>query len=199
MNLKIIGQLAGVAVLTAGLAGCMDITSEIEILSETNARVTTTTVIAAELYADSSGGESTFCKDEGASLTENEDGSATCVEVVEGTFAEIQEAGAEASGSGSYEVVSPGIVKVSFSSAELRGEASGGDGEEEADEQTKAMMAAFFDGHSATLRVKGKEILTTNMTVIDDGAAAEVIVPFTDLINGTDGLPETLFATVRVD
>ena len=198
MNLKIIGQLAGVAVLTAGLAGCMDITSEIEILSETNARVTTTTVIAAELYADSSGGESTFCKEEGAVLTENEDGSATCVEVVEGTFAEIQEAGAEASGSGSYEVVSPGVVKVSFSAAELRGEASGGDGEE-ADEQTKAMMAAFFDGHSATLRVKGQEILTTNMTVVDDGTAAELVVPFTDLINGTDSLPETLFATVRVD
>ena len=35
MNLKILGRLAGVLALTAGLAGCIDMTAELEVTSDT--------------------------------------------------------------------------------------------------------------------------------------------------------------------
>ena len=202
MNMRIIGQLAGVAVLTIGLAGCMDITSDVEILSETDGRITTTSVMSAEIYAMTTSGMAAateegetdgFCNEEGATLTENADGSATCVVVVEGTFEELSEG--DEGGGAVYEVVSPGVVKVSFSTESMKGELGAND---EDDEQTKAMMLAFFEGHAITIRVRGKEVLDTNMTRAGDGAA-EVVIPFVDLINGTLEMPDTLYATVQTD
>jgi hypothetical protein len=206
MNLKTIGQIAGVLALTVGLAGCMDVTMDVEILSDTNGKVTTTSVMGADFYAMAKAGmgaaeggegaaapaEDGFCQEEGATLTENADGSATCVMVVEGTFAELktgEDDGAK------FEVVSPGVVKVSFSTEDMKGEL----GTEGQDEETKAMMQAFFEGHAITIRIKGNEIVETNMTKSADGKSAEIVIPFLDLINGTVDLPPELSATVKTN
>lgn len=198
MTLNLIGRIAGVLALTVGLAGCMDVTMEIDVQSETNGKATTTSVMGADIYGmmksseGSEGGSNDFCKEEGATLTENADGSATCVLVVEGPFAELNGADAKDDGA-KFEVVSPGVVKVSFSTEDMKGEL----GTEGQDAETKAMMEQFFEGHSITIRIKGKEILDTNMT--KTGNSAEVVIPFLDLINGKVDLPPELYATVKVN
>lgn len=199
MSLNLFGRVAGILALTAGLAGCMDVTMEIDVQTETTGKSTTTSVMGADIYAmvkSGAGSEGSdddgFCKEAGATLTENADGSATCVLVVEGPFAELN--GKEAKDDGAkFEVVSPGVVKVSFTTEDMKGEL-GTDGQ---DEETKAMMVQFFEGHAITIRIKGKEILDTNMQ--KTGNAAEIVIPFLDLINGTVDLPPELYATVKVN
>ncbi len=196
MTLKLFGRLAGAVALTMGLAGCMDVSMEIDVTSETGGTMTTISTMGADVYSMVKAGASSeeagegFCQEEGATLVENADGSATCTLIVEGDFAKI--AGEDEDGA-KFEVVSPGVVKVSFSTESMKGEL----GATEEDEQTKAMMQQFFEGHAITIRVKGKEVLDTNMERKD--GAAEKVIPFLDLINGTTNLPAELYATVRVN
>jgi hypothetical protein len=198
MTFKLLSRLAGAIALTVGLAGCMDVTMEMDILSETTGKATTTSVMAADVYAMMKAGASSednsegFCEETGATLTENADGSATCVIIVEGAFDKLANAGTD--DGAKFEVVSPGVVKVSFSTAEMKGQVGADDSQ---DEETKAMMQQFFEGHAITLRIKGKEVLDTNMTKTANGA--EVVIPFLDLINGTVDLPPELYATVKVN
>lgn len=198
MSLNILGKVAGILALTVGLAGCMDVTMEIDVQSETTGKATTTSVMSADVYgmmkAGASGEDSDsegFCDEEGATLTENADGSATCVLVAEGPFSELKDD--DGDDGAKFEVVSPGVVKVSFTTEDMKGEL-GTDGQ---DAETKAMMEQFFDGHSITIRIKGREVIDTNMT--KNGNAAEIVIPFMDLINGTVDLPTELYATVKVN
>jgi len=199
MTFNIIGRVAGVVALTVGLAGCMDVTMEVDVLSETTGKATTTMVMGADFYAMAKSGMGAegesegFCEEEGAVLTENPDGSATCVVVKEGTFADLElgeDDGAK------IEVVSPGVVKISFTTADMQDDLGG---EEATDEETKAMMAALFADRTVTLRIKGKEITDSNMTVSADKTSAEVVIPFLDLLNGTTELPPELYATVKTN
>jgi len=201
MSLNILGKVAGILALTVGLAGCMDVTMEIDVQTETTGKMTTTSVMGADVYAmmkagagSDDSGDDGFCKEAGATLTENADGSATCLLVVEGPFAELNDADAKDDGA-KFEVVSPGVVKVSFTTEDMKGEL----GTEGQDEETKAMMQQFFEGHSITIRIKGKEVVDTNMTKAGDGKSAEIVIPFLDLINGTVELPPELYATVKVN
>jgi hypothetical protein len=209
MNLRILGQLAGALALTVGLAGCMDVTMELEVLDETNGRMVTTATVGADIYpmlkagmaqgaagADGTAapaGENDFCKEAGDVLTENADGSATCVSTKEGTLASL----GEGDDAPKFEVVSPGVVKVSFSTEQMKGELGA---DETMDEETKAMMQAFFEGHNITIRIKGKEVTATEgMTLSADKTSAEIAIPFLDLINGTVDLPPALSATVKTN
>lgn len=199
MNIKIIGQLAGAALLGLAVTGCVDVTMDIEVLSETNGRATTTMSMASDFYAMAKAGaaqddgEGTgFCDEEGAVLTENDDGSATCTMVSEGTFEELRTGDGDESVK--FEVVGPGLVRASLSTAEMSNEVTGG---EEQDAQTKAMMEALFEGHNITIRISGQEIVDTNMTVAADRQSAEIAIPFLDLMQGTADLPDEIFATVK--
>jgi hypothetical protein len=201
MNLKYFGQLAGAVALTVGLAGCMDVTMDVAIQSETTGKATTTMTMGADFYAMAKAGmasenaEGGFCEEEGAVLTENPDGSATCTMVSEGTFDQLK-TGGEGDDGAKFEVVGPGLVKATFSTAEMSGEVGGG---EEQDEETKAMMQAFFEGHFVTLKVSGNEIVETNMTIADDKKSAEQKMPFLELINNTANLPAELYAIVKTN
>ncbi len=197
MKLQVLGRLAGALALTVGLAGCIDMTMDVEVLSETEARATTTSTMGADFYAmakagaageDSSEG---FCEEDGSELTENADGSATCVLTVEGKFADL---GLGEDNSASFTVVGPGLVRVAFKTEDMKTEL----GTEEQDAQTKAMMQSFFEGHAITLRIGGRDVTETNMTLAGDRKSAETVIPFLDLINGTLALPDELFAVVRV-
>ena len=198
MNRQIIGRLAGVLALTLGLAGCMDMTGEIEVLNDTTGKATTTTTIGAEFYPmikqmAAEGGKSDFCKEEGASLVENADGSATCTLVVEGDLDSLKGKDGPTEDA-TITVVSPGVVRVAFKTEGMAGQLSDGQ-----DEQTAAMMKTYFEGHAATLRIKGREITDTNMTLSNDRTSAEIVIPFLDLINGTVKLPAELYAVVRTN
>ena len=203
MTLKTISRLAGILLLSAGLAGCIDMTAEVEVLSETTGKATTTMTMGAEFYPmlkqmAASGGENAkpddgFCKEEGDVLTENADGSATCVSVKEGELAKLTEEDGPNKDS-SFTVVSPGVVRVAFKTDEMSTQLSEGTGGEQ-DAQTAAMMKTYFEGHTATIRIKGKKILETNMTKVGDNAA-ETVIQFTDLLDGKANLPAELFAVV---
>ncbi|MDB5540972.1 MAG: hypothetical protein JWQ89_2699 [Devosia sp.] len=201
MSLKTIARLAGVLALSAALAGCIDMTAEIDVQSETTGKATTTMTMGADFYPmikqmadagdDAATSSDAFCKDGGDVLTENADGSATCTSVKEGELATLtSEDGPNEDAS--FTVVSPGVVRVAFKTGEMSSQITQG---EEQDAQTAAMMKAYFEGHTATIRIKGKRILDTNMTKLGDNGA-EVVLKFTELLDGTAQLPPEYFAVV---
>ncbi len=206
MTLKTIGRLAGVLLLGASLAGCMDVTAEVEVLSDTTGKATTTMTIGSEFYpmikqmreAAEAGGEdedsssdTDFCNEEGDVLTENADGGATCTSVKQGPLTEITADEDGVSEDTVFTVVSPGVVRVAFKTNEMKSQVTQG----EEDAQAAAMMKTYFEGHSATIRIKGKRIVETNMTKVGDNAA-ETVIPFTDLLDGKSDLPDELYAVV---
>ena len=199
MNLRTLGRAAGVVALTGMLAGCIDMTAEIDVLSETTGKATTTMTMGAEFYpmikqmaeaapeGDASDG---FCVEEGDVLTENADGSATCVSVKEGELTTLS--GAEGpSEDATFTVVSPGVVRVAFATENMSSQVTEGQ-----DEETAQMMKAYLDGHNVTIRIKGNKVIDTNMTLSGDGKSAEIVIPFLGLIDGTANLPKELFAVV---
>lgn len=205
MNFHPIGRLAGALALTVALAGCIDVSMDIEVLSETTGRAVTTSTMGADIYPmikagaaseDASTSEG-FCEEENGVLTENADGSATCVVTVEGEFAALMDG--EEDGA-TFTTVSPGVVRVAFKTEDIEGSLNETTGEqEEMDAETKAMMVAFFEGHSITIRIRGKAITDTNMTLSADGKSAETVIPFLDIINGEVELPDELYAAVSTN
>lgn len=204
MNFGILGRVAGIVVLTAGLAGCIDMTMDITVTSDTTAKTTVTQTMGADIYAmikasEAQSGDAaasdaeSFCKEEGSSLTENADGSATCVIASEGAFADLKFD--DDNSKPTFTLVSPGVVRIAIPTKDF----SGSLGTDDADEQTKAMMKQFFEGHALTIRLGGKQVTETNMTLSADKTSAEIVIPFLDLMNGTVKLPEELFAVVKTN
>lgn len=207
MKLNPIARLAGILALTAALAGCMDVTAEIDVTSETTGKATTVMTMGAEFYpmikqmkeAAKAGGDQAattedvnFCNDEGDVLTENADGSATCTSVKEGNLTDITSDTDGPDKDTVFTVVSPGVVRVAFKTSGMKSQVTQG---EEQDEQTTQMLKAYFEGHNATIRIKGKKIIETNMDTAPDGAA-EKVIPFAQLLDGSVDLPEELYAVV---
>lgn len=197
MSLKTLGKLAATLVLGAALTGCIDADVTVEITSATTAKATLTQIMSADIYAmvamsADSGEENgdSFCAE--GELTENADGSATCVVTEEGAFAELSMGKGE--GAMVFTSAGPGLVRVALPTAEMKAEIGADD---EMDEETRQMVEAFFTGHSITIRLSGAEVVDTNMTLAADRRSAETVLPFLDLINGTAELPEELFAVVR--
>ena len=197
MNFNLFGRIAGAVALTVALTGCIDVTMDLEIQNETTGKATMTSVMGKDFYAMvKAGAESEtadsegFCKEEGSVLTELADGSAECVQTTEGPFADLK-LGDDDVGA-TYTVVSPGVVRVAFKTDDMKSEV----GSDAQDEETKAMMTAFFEGHFITMRIHGKKVTDTNMTLSTDGTSAETKIPFLDLINGTVELPPEFYAVV---
>lgn len=198
MRLKTIAKLAGTLMLGAALAACVDGTVEIAVTGENTAKATITQVMGADFYAmvkmSAEQGEAIaddFCGE--GELTEHEDGSATCVLVKQGTFAELMNLSGDANGPTLVEVA-PGLVRVGLPSAGMVGELSA---REKMDAQTKQMLEAYFTGRTVTLNISGAEVIETNMDISKDKKSAASAFPFLDLIKGADDLPEEFFAVVR--
>ena len=214
MNYKFLGRLAGVVgalAITAGLAGCMDVNAEIEVLSATAGKATTSMTIGADFYpmikqmaasGDASTKSEPFCGKEGEKLTENADGSATCVTVKEGELATLT-AGEDGgpSDDASFTEVSPGVIRVAFKTSEMKSQvAEGAGGGAETDkaqaDQALAMIKPYFEGHKISITIKGKKITETNMTASGDNTSATTEIPFNDLLDGKATVPDELYAIV---
>jgi hypothetical protein len=199
MKFSTIGKLAGALALTLGLAGCFDMTMDLQVTSETTAKATVTQVMGADIYAmiKQAGDQpdaDKFCGKDGETLTENADGSATCVSVSEGEFDKLAIADSDDDSKPTFTVVSPGVVRVAIKTEGMAGELG-----KEQDPQTAEMMKQMFEGHFLTIRIGGRQVTDSNMTINDDGTYAELQIPFLDLINGTAKLPDELYAVVRVN
>ena len=200
MNLSTLARLGGVLALTLSLAACVDMTQDLTVTSDTTAKAVMTMTMGADVYsmmkaADTKDAkpEDKFCAKEGEELTENADGTATCVSTTEGTFADL--AFDEGGSKPTFTLVSPGLVRVSVPTKDMMGDL----GSDDQDEQTKAMMQQMFANHFLTLRFGGVEVTDTNLTLSDDHTSAEIKIPFTDLLNGTAKLPEELYAVVKTN
>lgn len=206
MNFRILGRLAGVLAVTAGLAGCMDVDAEIEVLSATTGKATTSMTIGADFYpmikqmAATEGASTSepFCAKDGEELTENEDGSATCVTSKEGDLATLTEGeDGGPSEDASFTEVSPGVIRVAFKTSEMKSQvAEGAGGGSAEDAQAMAMIKPYFEGHTISITIKGKKITETNMTASDDGTSATTEIPFNDLLDGKATVPDELYAIV---
>lgn len=197
MSVRLLGKLAATVLLAAGLAGCIDINIEVAITSPTTAKATMTQVMGADVYSmvkmsaeGESAGDDSFCAE--GTLTENADGSATCMIVEEGNFADLDLGQDE--GGMTFTEAGPGLVRVALPTADMQAELGA---EDEMDEQTRQMVEAFFEGRTMTIVIAGAEIVESNMTVSGDKTRAEQVIPMLDLINGAAGLPDELFAVVR--
>lgn len=197
MVLKSIAKLGAVLMLGASLAGCINATVDVEVTSETTAKATLTQVMSADFYAmmkmnaEGEAATSEFCTE--GDLVENDDGSATCTLVEEGTFEELAAMEGEDNAL-LFTSAGPGLVRVALPTAELTGDLGSSD---EMDAETKQMVEAFFTGHTITIRIAGAEVTETNLELSDDKKSAEIEIPFLDLINGTAELPDEIFAVVR--
>jgi len=197
MSVKLLSKLAAASLLAAGLAGCIDVTIDVAITSPTTARATMTQVMGADVYSmvkmSAESGETqddSFCAE--GKLTENGDGSATCVIVEEGDFAALDLGQDE--GGMSFTEAGPGLVRVALPTADMQAELGA---EDNMDEQTRQMVEAFFEGRTMTIGISGAEIVESNMTVSADRTRAEQVIDMLALINGDATLPDELYATVR--
>ncbi|WP_143145769.1 hypothetical protein [Devosia enhydra] len=196
MTISTIGRLAGIGVLTLGLAGCFDMTMDLDILSETTARSTIVQTMPSDVYqmiAQAPAGQGGFCTAEGESLEIAADGTASCTQIVEGSYADIE--AADDADSFDVAVVSPGVVRITFRTESVGSEIAAEGGE---DPQIMNMITSMFEGRAMTVRIIGSELIETNMTPMADGRGAELVMAFTDLIAGTADVPDELYAVVRV-
>ena len=200
MTFQTIGNLTAMLMLGAALTACVDITAGIEVTSDTTAKTTLTQVMGADFYAmaktsdenteDDLPSAKGFCV-EGV-LTENPDGSATCVLTEEGTFADLADESAEADDV-QFTPEGPGLVRVTVPALAITTAIGNQD---DLGPETKKMVEAYFAGRTLTVRISG-DITDTNMTLAKDGKSAEQSIPFLDIINGTADLPQDLYAVVR--
>ena len=199
MGLNWAGRLAGILLLAAGLAGCIDAKVDVTVTSMTNAKAVMTQVMAPEFYAmvktnaaqAGAPAEDEFCSKGG--LTENQDGSATCVLAEEGPFAGLSMGNEKQTIT--FTAAGPGLVRVALPTADVKSEIGVDD---KMDEETRQMIEAFFKDHAITLHFAGLEVTETNMTLAADRKSAEQVIPFLNLIDGTANLPDELYAVVRV-
>lgn len=194
MKFTTIGRIGGALALTMGLAGCFDMTTDVELTSPTTAKATITEVMGADIYSMIKTGQSSeedkFCAKEGEELTENADGTATCVFTSEGPFDQMSFG--DSGTAPTFTAQPDGSVKVAVETKGMTGDLG-----KENDPQTAEMMKKLFDGHFLTIRFGGGEVTDSNMTIADDRSYAEQKIPFLDLINGTSDLPEELYAVVK--
>lgn len=196
MPLPAFARLAGAAALSLALAGCMDVTVDVAVLSETAARSTVTQFISADFYPmmqmSMEGEDEVLCEE--GTLTENPEGSAVCVIVQEGPFASLV-TGPEGEESGiRFSSAGAGLVRVGFDTEGLSDEVGGDD---ELDDETRQMMEAILAGNTITLRISGGEVVETNMERVDGGA--QTVILLLDLLDGGLDMPDELYAVIRVN
>jgi hypothetical protein len=195
MKFTLIGKIAGALALTMGLAGCIDMTNDIYVTSATTAKATITSTMSADIYAmvkaGGNQGDDPFCKGEGETLTENADGSGTCVVISEGDFTELK-----FDDSGSKPTIvsqADGTVRIGIPTKDMMGDIGS-----ETDAQTQEMLKQMFEGRFLTIRFGGAAIVESNMdAAADSNQYVEIKIPFTELLNGTAVLPEELYAVIR--
>jgi hypothetical protein len=195
MKFTTLAKIAGALALTMGLAGCIDMTNDIYITSPTTAKATITSTMAADVYAmvkaGGNKGDDPFCTKEGETLTENADGSGTCVAISEGAFADLK-----FDDGGSKPVITSnddGTVRIAIATKGMMGDLGA-----DKDPETAAMLKQMFEGHFLTIRFGGAEIVESNMEAAADSPEyVEIKIPFLGLMDGTAELPEELYAVIR--
>ncbi len=188
------GKLAAMLGLGLLLTGCVDVNLDVALTGPTTAEASLTQTMGADFYAmlkmNSTPGNNEFCPR--GKLTENSDGSATCSVTQAGQLADFNLGTDEAPVS--FRSAGPGLVRIAVPTAPIRAELDMG---ADVDAETKAMLDGFFAKRAITLRFSGLAVTETNMELSADGTAAEIVIPFSDLLDGKIRLPVEYYAVVR--
>lgn len=187
-------RAAGALVLAAGLAGCIDVSMEIQVVDEANGRGVMTMVMDREFYDMSEQQDSeSFCEEDGElTVTETE---ATCVTITEGSYEDLIDSADPNEPVPTVVSQGDGTVRVTFPTAALAEDMT----EDEMDAETLAMMQGFFEGKFMTLKASGGEVVDSNMTVADDGMSASLEIPFLSLMTGEADVPDEAYAVIRLN
>lgn len=201
MILKALRKLAMLVVLAGALAGCIDAKVEVELLSARTAKAVTTQIMGADFYTmikmnEEEMGEELaeadrFCAR--GELSENSDGTASCVIEEQGRFAQLRMGAKQR-----HLLFTPegnGLVRVALPVSGMKSEIGA---DEAMDAETQKMVEAFFAGRGLTISFAGVEVVETNMKLSPDGRSAEQKIMFLDLLRDKDDLPEEFYAVVRV-
>ncbi|MDB5473921.1 MAG: hypothetical protein JWP99_1224 [Devosia sp.] len=201
MMLKTFGKLAVMVLLGAAPGGCIDADVDVQLTSDSTARATITQVMGADFYAmvkmnaeemgEDLPEEDKFCA-QGA-LTENDNGTATCVIKEQGSFSRLT-MGTRGQ-TVQFAPGGPGLVRVSLPTDSMKSEIGA---DQAMDAETRQMVEAFFAGRGVTIRFGGLEVIDTNMKLSGDGQSAERKIMFLDLLRSKADLPAELYAVVRV-
>lgn len=175
------------------LAGCLDIDMNTEILGTDEARVSGFMQVERGML-DMMGGADGFCSEDEGGTLELTDTTARCNMLMEGSFAEVFEAGDDEP-SPSAEDLGDGTVRVTFPIGAVTADAA----EMREDPQMVQMMRPMLQGHSFTLRISGAEIISTNGEVSADGRSAILTFPLDVVLDpeAAAELPEVFEAVVR--
>lgn len=172
------------------LSGCIDMDMNTEILGPDQARVSGYMQVQRGML-DMMGGANGFCSaDEGGTL-EMTDTHARCNLLMEGSFAEVFEAGDEPGpqvrdlGDGTVQVVFP-VGSLAADAEEMRN-----------DPQAVTMMRPMLEGHVFTLRISGAQVVSSNGDIAADGRSAVFTFPLERVFDADAEIPETFEAVVR--
>lgn len=187
--MRVLKIIAVGAVLAVG--GCIDMEMDTAILGPDQARVSGFVQVPRGML-DMVGGTDGFCAEEDGTLEMTET-HARCNMLTEGTFAEVFEADTEGEPTPTATDLGDGTVRVVFPMAEF----TDGMNEMTAEPEMVAMFRPMMEGHAVTLSISGREIVSTNGMLSEDGTRASIRFDLTDLLEEETGLPETFEAVVR--
>ncbi len=191
--MRMVKKLAAGAALAAGLAlaGCIDMEMDTAILGPDQARISGFAQVQRGML-DMMGGPDGFC-DEDEGTLEMTDEYARCNMLFEGSFDEVFEPSTDGEPVPTATDLGDGTVHVTFPLGDLTAEME----EMRAEPEMLAMFRPMMEGHGITFSISGREIVSSNATISDDGTRASISFALTDLLEEDPGLPEVFEAVVR--
>lgn len=180
-----------------GLAGCIGVDMDIEVLSDDTGRITGTFEMQRGMYemAAAGGDGADFCDEADGGALELTDDKAICRIDRTGNFEELfADDGDDMDIPATVEPLGNGIVRVTIPLEEFA--------DDEMDEMIEdpAMMAMFrpmLEGYAFTFSVSGAEIISTNGEISGDGRRASFSMPLTALLDQDIDLPDAFITEVR--
>ncbi|WP_138422309.1 hypothetical protein [Maritimibacter alexandrii] len=161
------------------LAACFDADIRADFTNTDEVKLDAVMTMGAEIYQMASSMGEDPCE-EGIG-TENADGTYTCSMLERRSLEDLLMAMDDPDndigiGDGvTIEELDNGNISISFDLSEMTSDLP----PPEEREQMAAMFGDSLEGHAMSLTVIGKEIVSTNGTIIRDGTAAELVIPLT--------------------
>jgi len=179
--------------LAIALSGCIDMDMDTAILGPDQARLSGHIEVSREMYNMMGGANEEFCSADEGGTVELTDTHARCNILMEGSFAEVFQPSDDGSPSPTATDLGDGTVRVTFPMGDLTADMD----EMTADPQMAAMFRPMFEGHSIAISISGREIVSTNGTLSDDGRRASISFGLIELFDEQPDIPEVFEAVVR--
>jgi hypothetical protein len=185
------------------LAACFDADMTITFLDNERAEMKAVMTMSPEFYAMIAQSGDDACE-EGVGEVQA-DGSFICTITESGLIDEMtgEMAGSEDDDGGmnpgeemSIERLDANTIKVSFDLAAMLEDSGPSEEDQEGMEAMQAQIQAAFTGHAITMRVVGKEIISTNGTVSEDGTTASYVLPMTVMFEKEPDIPASFDVVV---